>query len=182
MKCTMKGILWVLLLGGCLNVGYGQSIYTQSFTNIDGGTVALSGYQGKKILFVIAPMLGDTLKVNDLAAFWAKYPDSVKLVGIMSTEEGYADSNKAAIKSMYQSRGITIVLTGGMYTKKAAGNNQGGIMKWLTDKTVNKRYDTDASETGQLFFVNEAGKLFSVLIPETSLLSSSVQRNIERKL
>ncbi len=182
MKIEMKRLLAILLLCGWAAVGSGQSIYTQSFTNIDGGSVSLNTFQGKKILFLIAPIKeADSLKLNEIVAFASKYPDTVKLVGIMSIEDGYVDSNKASIKSMYQSKGINILLTQGMNTKKVAGANQGAIMKWLTNQTMNKRFDDDAGGVGQMFFVNEVGKLYSVLIAQTPLNSPAVDRSVKRK-
>ena len=182
MKIEMKKLLAIVLLFGWATVGSGQSIYTQSLTDIDGSSVSLSTYLGKKILFLIAPVNeADSLKLDEIVAFAAKYPDSVKMVGILSIEDGYVDSNKASIKSMYQSKGINMVLTQGMLTQRDAGTNQGAIMKWLTTGSMNKRFNTDANGVGQLFFVNEAGSLFSVLIPQTPLLSAAVKRCIERR-
>ncbi len=183
MKIEMKKLLFIVWLCGWAMIGNSQSIYTQSITNIDGGTVSLNTYQGKKIVFMIAPIKeADSMKLNEIIAFAAKYPDSVKLVGIMSIDDGYVDSNKASIKSMYQSKGINILLTQGMNTKKVAGANQGAIMKWLTDQTMNKRFDDDAGGVGQMFFVNEVGKLYSVLIAQTPLNSPAVDRSVKRKL
>lgn len=162
---------------------YSQIIYSQSLTDIDGGAISLSTYQGKKILFLIAPSrLADSSKVDEIATFQAKYPDSVKLIGIMSIEEGYVDSNKVAIKSIYQSRGISIVLTQGMHTSSADSTNQSAIMKWLTRRSLNKRFNEDAAGVGQQFYVNEAGKLYSILVPQTPLISPAVERNLVRKM
>lgn len=178
----MIKILFVLLLSGFVLSGYGQSsVYTQSVTNIDGGQVLLNSYAGKKILFIIAPAkLADTAKVDELAAFNTRYGDTIKLIGIMSLEDGYVDSNKAAIKSMYQSRGVNIVLTQGMYTKKTSAY-QPALMQWLTKRTMNKRFEEDAGGVGQQFYVDESGKLFSVLIAQTNLFSPAVERNVYRK-
>ncbi len=183
MKIEMKRLLVMVWLCGWAMIGNSQSIYTQSFTDIDGGSVSLSTYQGKKILFMIAPLKeADSLKLNEIVAFAAKYPDSVKMVGIMSIEDGYVDSNKASIKSMYQGKGINMVLTQGMLTHRDAGTNQGTIMKWLTSRALNKRFSDDAGGVGQMFFVNEMGNLYSVLIAQTSLISPAVDRNLKRKL
>ncbi|MBC7387782.1 MAG: hypothetical protein H7329_01100 [Opitutaceae bacterium] len=100
--------------------GFSQTIYTQTINNIDGSPVALSSYQGSKVLFIIAPTkLADSSMVDDIDSFKVKYGDTIKLVGILSFEDGYADSNKAAIKSIYQSRGLgNMLLTEGMHTRK----------------------------------------------------------------
>lgn len=178
----MLKCIFLLLLSGFALSSFGQSaIYNQSVTNIDGGQVMLNSYAGKKVLFIIAPArLADTAKVDELVAFNTRYGDTVKLIGIMSLEDGFEDSNKVAIKSMYQSRGVNIVLTQGMYTKKSSAN-QSAIMQWLTKRTMNKRFDDDAGGVGQQFYVDENGKLFSVLIAQTDLFSPAVERNVFRK-
>ncbi len=174
--------LFVLLLCSAALSMYGQSADSLSVNNIDGSSVSLLSYQGKKILFLIAPArISDSSKLDELAAFNSRYGDTVKLVGIMSKEDGFVDSNKAKIKTMYQNKGINILLTEGMFTKKTAGANQGSLMQWLTKLSMNKRFEENAKGVGQKFFADENGKLFSVLIPETSLFSSAVERNIYKK-
>ena len=144
--------------------------------------MALSSYQGSKVLFIIAPVdIEDSLKVSEIAAFNNRYGDTVKLIGIVSNEDGYVDSNKTKIKAMYQSKGVNIVLTEAMFTKKSAGANQSALMQWLTKQSMNKRFDENAKGVGQKFFADENGKLFSVLIPETDLFSPAVERNVYRK-
>ena len=177
----IKTLLILLLCSAALSM-YGQSADSLSVNNIDGSSVSLLSYQGHKILFLIAPArLSDSTKLNELASFNSRYGDTVKLVGIMSKEDGYVDSNKTKIKTMYQNKGINILLTEGMFTKKGSGANQGSLMQWLTKQSLNKRFDEDTKGVGQKFFADENGKLFSVLIPETRLFSPAVDRNIYRK-
>lgn len=154
-----------------------QSIYDVGLTNIDGGSISLNSYQGKKILFIIAPLSSsDSNRLRELKIFHGRYGDSVKIVGIMSIEDGYSSANNAAIKSLYDSSGINIniALTSGMYTKKSAGSNQAPLMHWLTEKDVNHKYDTDAKGVWDKYFVNTVGKLYGVSGPGTSLLGASV--------
>lgn len=161
----------------------GQSVYTQSIRDINDQEVTLSICQGKKTMFIIAPVeQADSLKLDAIAAFNNRYGDTIKLIGIISKEHGYVDSNKARIKAMYQSKGINMLLTQAMFTKKEAGANQSALLKWLTVKSLNKRFGEEVLGIGQKFFVDENGKLYAVLIPQTDLFSPAVERNIYRNL
>ncbi len=155
--------------------GFSQSIHNLSFTDIDGGNISLNTYQGKRILFIIAPISSiDSSRLDELKKFQVYYGDSVKLIGVMSNEDGYTTVNSAAIKSLYQSKDIEIVLTSGMYTKKAAGTNQSSLMKWLTEKDFNGHYDTDAKGIWQKFITNKFGKIINVVSPRFSLFDGSL--------
>lgn len=174
----MKKWIAILLVNlVTITVGLGQSIHSLSFNNIDGGNVSLNTYQGFKTMFVIAPVsASDSNRLKQLKNFYVRYGDSIKIIGIMSIEDGYNSANNAAIKNLYDSNGINIniVLTNGMYTKKAAGSSQSGLMKWLTEKDDNLRYDTDAKGLWDKYFVNKSGKLYGISGPGTSLLGGSV--------
>ena len=179
---TMLKILFVLLLSGFVLSGFGQSVDSLTIKNIDGANVSLLSYMGSKTLFLIAPSRpADSAELKELAAFNVRYGDTIKIVGILSFEDGYVDSNKMAIKAMYQHKGINLLLTEGMYTKKSAAN-QSALMKFLTWQSLNKRVDDDAMGRGHKFFVNENGKLYATLIPQASLFSAAVKRIVERKL
>lgn len=179
----IRFICMLLLISVTITKTSAQSIHALSLTNIDGAQVSLNTFLGQKVLFIIAPVkISDSLKVDELATFNARYGDTIKLVGIMSVEDGYADSNKALIKALYQAKGVNLLLTQGMHTRKAAGASQTAIMKWLTDRNLNKRFDADGEGVGQKFFIDENGKLYSVLIAQTHLFSPAVERNIYRKL
>jgi hypothetical protein len=158
-----------LLFTVCLLMGIGwyagaQTIYSQSFKNIDGQTVTLSSFQHKKLLLFIAPIeRSDSLRINEIDSFQTVYGDSVQLIGIMSIEDGYTDSLLQEIKAYYT--GSNIILTEGMYTRKAAATSQHALLQWLTTRSLNKRTDDDIIGTGQKFFISSNGRLQEVQGP-----------------
>ncbi len=172
----MKKITALFLIGSLLTLScLSQSIHSLSFNNIDGGNVSLSTYAGKKILIIIAPISSsDSSRLDELKKFQLLNGDSVKVIGIMSIEDGYSSGNSSSIKNLYESRGIDIVLTNGMYTKKSAGANQSSLMKWLTEKNENSRYDIDARGIWQKFVINKMGKLYGVVGSRASLFDGSI--------
>ncbi len=162
--------------------GFSQTIYTQTINNIDGSPVAFSSYHGSKVLLLIAPALQeDSLLVDEIDSFKVYYGDSIKIIGIMSYEDGYADSNKTKIKSMYQSRGLgNMVLTEGMHTRKGAG--QSPLFTWLVSDSANLRFKVRVGGVQQKFFISQFGKLYAVLSAPMPLVSAAVEQQVFRKI
>ena len=162
----------------------GQSLSSMTIKNIDGVDVNLSSYTGSKILFFIAPVnAADSMRLYDIDSFVTAYGNKIQLIGIMSYEDGYIDSNKAAIKALYQqSWGFNFTLTEGMHTKKAAGANQSDLCKWLTSKTLNGKFNTDCKGICQKFFIQTDGTIYSILPAEIPFISGFVTNSVNRVL
>lgn len=154
--------------------GKTQSIYNISLRNIDGDTIRLSNYSGKKILFTILPVSQQDSVYQQVKNFKSRYDDTVVVIGILSAEDGYTQTNAAAIKSMYAGTGI--ILSEAMHTRKTSGNSQSGIMQWLTNRIKNQHYDMDASGIGHKFFISGAGKMFASLSKQSSFQSPIINR------
>jgi glutathione peroxidase len=153
---------------------YGQNYFDLSFTNTNGESISVNSLAGKKTLFLILPLSQNDSNFNQLQSFKNRYLDTVRIVGVLSYEAGYQNSNAATIQSLYTSMGI--IVTGGMYTKKSSGPDQSELMKWLTDKTKNRHFDMDATGIGHKFFVNESGRLYAVLPPQTALSATIIDK------
>ena len=174
--------LSLMLLGCCIAIasafsqGTSGSIHSISITDIDGGSFNLGNYAGKKIMVFIAPVNNnDISKINEIDSFQTLYGDSIKLVGIMSYEHGYIDSNKAKIKNIYTSKGVDILLTEGMHTKNTSGVTVASFVYWLTSKSQNLRFNVEIKGIGQKFFINKQGLLYGVVPPEIPLTSTIVR-------
>jgi glutathione peroxidase-family protein len=180
----MKRSLIILFITGCIAITcHGQSIYSISFSGIDGNTISLNNYQGKRVLVLLAPMASsDSSRLEEIRRFQIGNPvDSVLLIGVMSVEDGYTAGNKEAIKSLYQSRNINIILTEGMQTKKEAGNNQSALMRFLTHKSENGKFETESRGIYQKYFINRSGKLIGLAPPEASLFGNIAQALLARE-
>ena len=161
-----KTSILLLILSFITMTSISQSFQQLSFQSINNDSISVSSYLGKKTLFVVVPFNSTDSVYGQLQAFKNRYLDTVRIVGILSFEDGYQSANAAAIQNIYSSLGI--ILTNGMYTKKGSAN-QSSIMKWFTHKTQNIHYDMDSEGIGQKFFVNESGRLFAVLPPQANL-------------
>lgn len=157
-----------------------QNFWELSFKTINGDTVMLSSFTGKKTLFFLVSLNETDSNYSQLQAFRNRYLDTVRIVGVLSFEDGYQTSSASTIQSLYSSMGI--ILTEGMYTKKSSGANQSSLMKWLTSKTKNLHFDMDASGIGHKFFVNESVRLFAVMPPQVPLGSPVINRIVHSSM
>lgn len=171
----MKKILFVFVNVALLfSLVNGQNFYQLKFKKINGDSVAMSSFAGRKVLFLIASFNQTDSSFTQLQAFKKRYGDSVQVIGVLSFEDGYQSSNTAAIKNLYSK--LDVILTEGMFTKKSSGNNQSPLMKWLTDKNKNMHFDVDAKGIGQKFFISSTGRLYAVLSAGASLKSPFVEK------
>lgn len=145
-----------------------QSIYVQPLNDINGNVINLKKYLGKKMVFIIVPISTvDSSTIKEVDSFLVSCGEKAAVFGIPSIEDGYTESQKVALQQIYT--GKKIILSEGMYTKKASGSNQSPIMQWLTHQNKNFRSDADAAGPGQAFFVADPGNLLFVARPEASL-------------
>jgi glutathione peroxidase-family protein len=170
MKNYFLFVFFLLICSGASS----QSVHAISFRNVDGDTIRLSNYNGKKILFTLLAMSQQDSVFQQVKDFKSRYGDTIVVIGILSIEDGYSQSNATAIKSMYAGTGI--ILSEGMYSRKVSGSSQSVLMQWLTDKTKNQHYDMDASGVGHKFFVSGTGKLFASLSKQSSFQSPIINR------
>lgn len=159
-------------------VGQNNSFYSLQVKDIDGSTINLSSFQGKKILFCTIPLNGSNSSIDDLDSLIRANGLKIKVIGIPSIEDGFSDSMKVSVKNIYQSRGINILLTEGMYTKKTSGSNQSSLIMWLTKKDLNGSFNLEVKGNGQKFFIDKNGKLFATVNPEVSYLSPLIRNYI----
>jgi glutathione peroxidase-family protein len=169
----------VLLLAGSF---WTTSIYTFSFTKIEGGTQPVSAYQGKKILIVTLPVVqtafGDSM-LYSLDTLGTAHAGTLRIIGVPSFEDGYTAALKPQLELWYRSKlGNQITIAEGLYSRKTSGTQQHALFRWLTDVNQNENFDMDVTGPGYKFFVNASGQLYGVLQPHTKISGLSVQKTL----
>ena len=170
-----KSLVFLVLLCGCF-ASKAQSLYPYTIFNIDGDTIHLKT-DSTRMLFIIAPVNPSDTLIGHIAAFKNKYGDQIKVIGVLSREDGYNDEMKNTVKQIYDTTGI--VLTEGVYTHKTSGEQQAPFMKLLTHKDMNWYFDQDVVGIGQKFFISRTGRLHAVLRPQTPLEAPAIKRIME---
>jgi glutathione peroxidase-family protein len=167
-------IIIIITLNIFVTTGFSQSVYDVSFQDIHEDSISISRYAGKKIMVILVPFSQQDTVYKQLTTFKARYGDSVQVIGVVSLEDGFQTRQATVLSALYNDTGI--ILTGGMHTRKATGNEQSPLLQWLTDKTKNHHYEVDTVRIGYKFFITESGRLFAVLTPSTSLQSFIINR------
>ena len=156
------------------------SIYDYSFTDIDGKTVKISDFKGKKILFVnVASMCGNTPQYEQLEAMSKKYAGKLVILGFPCNqfglqEPGGRDSIKHFCTANY---GVTFTLSDKIEVK---GNKQDPIYTWLTTKTLNGVMDSEVKWNFQKYLIDEQGHFVQMFIPKMKPDDPSIIAAIEK--
>lgn len=177
-------MLKLIKIIGCfflLGAAYIESIYSYTIGSLEGNSISLSSYQGKKMLIMTIPTVKDSVndsllvEINGLAL---SHADSVKVIAVPSYEDGYTVERNNELKLWYRSiLNPDIIVTEGMYTRKTSGTQQSPLFKWLTDKDKNGHFDQDVFGPMQKFVVWTDGGLSAVMGAPTKL-NGAVMNNV----
>lgn len=135
------------------------SIYDLSFTDINGNTVELSSFKGKKIMFVnTASECGFTGQYTELQELHEKFGDKVTLIGFPCDQFGGQEpGSEEEIKSFCtKNYGVDFLMAAKIDVK---GDNQHPIYQWLTSKDQNGEKSSSILWNFEKFIVSEDGKL-----------------------
>jgi glutathione peroxidase-family protein len=162
----------LLLFSICVS---GQGLMDLSVKKLQGDSLQLDAYGGKKLLFVVIPHNADS-SFEQVKQFALRYKDTVVVFGIPSREDGYQDAMKSSILSLYGN--LPIVVLEAQFTRKTS-TGQSNLMSWLTTRTKNRHFDTDASGIGSKFFVDQTARLYAVFPPRVSLQSPLINKVVQ---
>jgi glutathione peroxidase len=145
-----------------------QNFYSFTVTDIDGKTVALSQFRGKKVLVVnVASKCGNTPQYAQLEKLYEKYgPDRFVVIGFPANNFGAQEpGTDAEIKNFCQS---TYHVTFPMMSKiSVKGDDMAPLYQWLTEKSRNGYLDAPVQWNFQKFLIDEQGDLVGVVPPKT---------------
>lgn len=157
MKSLRLAFLPLFLLSWISMIG--QSAHSFSLEAIDGKTINLSQYKGKKILLVnVASACGYTPQYKKLQELYETYGEKVVVIGIPCNDFGRQESGtNAEIAEFCSSKyAITFPMAAKVSIK---GNDQHPLYKWLTNKSENGVMDADVRWNFNKFLLDENGKL-----------------------
>jgi glutathione peroxidase len=153
------------------------SIYSLSFSNIDGNSSNMAQYQGKKILLVnTATQSSRAAQYGELEQLYQQHKDSLVVIAFSSNSFGNEPLSNAAIKSQLQATyNVHYVLAGKSDVTGAAAN---AIYQWLGSKADNGLANCKIRGDFQKFLISKQGKITAVFDTATSPLDARVQQAI----
>lgn len=155
-----KLILFFLVLSGPV---FAQSkVYDLTSTSVDGKSISLAGYAGKKIIVA-------TFSISSMNAGNWKYLDSIQAVRkdlviiIVPSTDLEASGTVSKSTSLNTISGNTAIVTSSAMVEKDKGTEQLPLLQWLTKVSQNSHFDISKGTDGQLYFISESGVLYAVL-------------------
>jgi len=136
-----------------------KDLYHLTAVNIEGETVSLSKYKGKKLIIInVASHCGYTPQYSDWQEYYIKNKEKVEILGFpcnqfLGQEPGTAKEIATFCTKNY---GVTFPL---FEKSDVKGKNQNPVYKWLTDPTQNGWNSEVPSWNFCKYVVDENGKL-----------------------
>jgi glutathione peroxidase len=152
-----------------------SSIYDININSLEGDSLDMSDYKGKKLLIVnVASKCGFTPQYKDLQELHETYGDDVTIIGVpcnqfMGQEPGDAEKIAEFCERNY---GVTFQMTEKVEVK---GKNQHPLYTWLTDKTENGSQDSTVKWNFQKYLVSENGELLAIFGSKVNPMSEEIQ-------
>lgn len=178
----MKRYFILVMLVVLAYIGMAQSIYDIKLNDIQGRSLSLNTFKGKKMMFIILPVKEkDSAKMKELSTFILQNTGKIFVIGIPAAYETVTAKQEKDLEPMYRRKQVPpFIMTKPGAVTKNSGDNQLPLMKWLTNKDLNKHFNQDVKGEWQTFFVDETGVMYAVLGPEIPLASKTITNIISR--
>lgn len=180
----MKYLLSFILIAALCSFNQVDDIYSLSVKTIEGKSIDLSNFKGKKMLFIMLPSSAtdSSVTAGELSVLLEKYKSELVVIGIPAKETGIGNMDEKKQINLYMNQSYNFILTESMQFKKEAADEQSSLYQWLTNKDKNGHFDLNKIEAGQKFFVDEAGELYAVIGPETKLSNAVIDKILSSSL
>ena len=158
---------------------FSKSIYDYSARTIDGDSVSISEYKGKKILIVnVASRCGFTPQYEELQLLSEQYKNQVEILGFPANdflwqEPGSNDKIKQFCSTEYN---VSFPMFGKISVKK--NKNQHPIYTWLSNKLLNGWNDQAPSWNFCKYLINENGKLVQYYPSKINPLNNEIIKHL----
>ena len=156
-----------------------NSIYDLQIHSLQGETMNLSEYKGKKILFVnVASKCGFTPQYKDLQKLYDQYANKLIVIGVPCNQFGKQEpGNSEEIQEFCEMNyGVTFPITEKINVK---GPDQHPLYNWLTRKSENGKKNSSVKWNFQKYLVDEEGRLIDYYYSMTSPISSKITKHLK---
>jgi glutathione peroxidase len=153
------------------------SIYSISATDINGGQINFSSFQGKKILIVnTASNSSYVAQYAALEQLYQQYKDSLVVIAFPSNSFGNEPGSNTSIKNFVTSTYNTHFQLAAKV--EVSGSSQATIYQWLTQQGQNGMMNNAVRGDFQKFLVDKDGTLMGVFSSTIDPMDNSIQNAI----
>jgi glutathione peroxidase len=144
------------------------SIYDIQIQTMDGKTISMSAYKGKKIM--IAAVSPDNMQAGglDFLDSLQKAHPSVTVIAVPALDFG-GQQNTEILGSLKTIAPKNIIITISAQVKKTAGLQQDHLLYWLTHSSENSHFNAEVETDNQIYIISESGILYSIMEKGTKL-------------
>jgi glutathione peroxidase len=157
------------------------NFYSLSFVDVNGTTINMSSYQGKKIMIVnIATGSNKVNQLIGLQQLKQQYGDSLVVILFPSNSFGKESRTDAQIKQFVQSNvGNSLVIAS---KSNVTGTSANSIFNWLSSKVKNG--DTDAIPGGDFekYVIGKTGSIIGIYSPKVKPTDAAIITTITSSL
>ncbi|TAN15354.1 MAG: hypothetical protein EPN37_09545 [Chitinophagaceae bacterium] len=160
-----------------------KEIYNIQFKGLNGDTIDMASYRGKKIIVAGFASGGtDLSEWRLLDSLYRKNQNKLVVIAVPLSDLVSVNSGVVPTKQMLRdSLHISFPIAAQGKGRKEQGANQQPLLHWLTNKEENGHFNTDIVEDGQLFIINEAGRLYAVLRKKSLYKKALIDRILNEK-
>lgn len=167
----------VFLFASAQNSNVPASIYDFKVTALNGSTIDLSQYKGKKIMIVNTPEEADySRQYSELEALYQQHKDNLVIIGFI-TNDFQIEPGSTKHPKRERHYNVTFPQAAKVLVR---GNDMAPIYKWLTQKQYNHFEDTEVKWDFQKFLINENGVLVADFDPQTHANSNEILTSIQK--
>jgi glutathione peroxidase len=169
MKTTLIALLVSAIIGSV-------SIYDFKVPGLEGGTIDLSQYKGKKILIVnTASKCGNTPQYADLEKLYEKYKGKLVIIGFPANNFGQQEpgTNSEIKEFCTKNYGVSFPMAEKVSVK---GNDIAPIFKYLTGEAEKMGSKDPIKWNFTKFLIDENGKLITVIHNKVNPMSEEVTK------
>jgi glutathione peroxidase len=163
---TMTFIILMVLAPGVLLAHDHKSLYDFKVEDIYGDPFDLADLKGKKVLVVnTASKCGLTPQFEGLQALYEQYGgDGFTIVGFPANNFANQEpgTNEEIVEFCTANYGVSFPMMSKISVK---GDDMHPLYQWLTQKSVNGKFDAEVSWNFQKFMIDENGKLVDFAAP-----------------
>ena len=178
----MRQFILILLFANILSSMQAQkisSVHDFKVTSLDGGTIDLSSFKGKKILIVnTASRCGYTRQYKDLEELHTKYKDKLVIIGFPANNFGGQEpgSNEEIREFCTKNYGVSFPMAAKVSVK---GKDIHPLFDWLTHKTLNGVMDAEIKWNFGKFLIDEKGKPVAYFGSGTNPMSDDIVSRLQ---
>lgn len=180
MIISLYGLLTMSFLPKIENVEKpNKSIYEISINSLEGESIDLQEFKGRKILFVnVASKCGFTPQYEGLQKLHEEYGSDVAIIGVPCNQFGGQEPGKSEeIASFCQKNyGVSFLITEKI---KVKGKEQHPLYEWLTKKELNGTEDSSVKWNFQKYLLDEEGQLIGVYSSRVKPMSDEILDKIK---